>query len=98
MRDRMRLASSSISRDRRFNDHGLYAASTERVGQVAVDALLTTQGILAGQALALFAFQEGAVVQPALGIQALVARLVPSAMRIDCLTSKLRKPLTLRGQ
>src|SRR6266852_3708476 len=37
----------------RLDNHGLYAAPTEGVGQVAVDALLAAQGVLTSQALAL---------------------------------------------
>src|SRR5216683_2311594 len=82
----------------RLDDHGLNAAPTEGVRQVAVDALLAPQGILARQALALLALQERAVVQFALSKHALIACLVTGAMRLGSLEGQLAQALPLRGQ
>ena len=79
-------------RNGRLDDHGLYAASTERICQVTVDALFAAQGILPRQALALFALQERTVVEFALRKHALIACFITRPMRFDRLHSHLIQP------
>src|SRR6266699_3436107 len=67
--------------DGRLDDHRLHSAAAERIRQVAVNALLASERVLSSQAVALFALQKSAIVEPALGVQALLAELVASSMR-----------------
>src|SRR5262249_36644466 len=85
-------------RYRCFNNHGLYAASAKRVGQVPVHALLAPQRVLAHQALPLLALEEGAIVEFGLGVKAMVSRLVTGAPSIGRLRRELSQTLALRRQ